>query len=839
MNRFTAALLIGSLTAAQQAPPLTERVAPLLRASRLGDAEKLARDELAALEAANRGDSLDAAAVIAILWDVLAKRGLAHADESRQWAERALAIRERLLGPDHADVATSLANLSTSVNENPSRARPLLERALAIQIKTLGRNSSEAATTLESLAVVYHRLHDEKGAIRAAEKALVIQESTRGLESVEVASVLNSVAVFYQNDGRLREARQANERALAIWTLRYGPDHFRVAAQLNNLSSVLRDEDDLEGALALQRQAMEIRLKTLGPNHPNVANGKHNIANLLLELHRFTEAQQLAEESLAVREKTFGPRHTAVAESLVVLAEARNGSGDHAGAVAAITRAAQIFREWRRLNLQTLSEREAEQFVSIPEAAFGREVEIAATIPADPALLRAIWNEVIASRALEFDEMASRRKWADTAGRESLVAARRRYAALLVKGPSADLESVREAMEKAERDLASRSLAFREELVRSRAGFTEVSAALPAGSALVAYSLRRQALDSMHYVAFVLRAGDDRPQLVSLASQTQVEASVSRWREELAREAHSAGRSQRHNEEEVRRFGADLRRLVWDPVAAVAGDVSRVFIVPDGALHLVNFAALPATGRSYLLEHGPLFHILNAEKDLAIGKSATPGRGLLALGNPAFARTPNALAPAVRFAPLPASGQEVKDVAALWPKHGDVRTLLWREASKDNLQRLAPGKQTIHLATHGFFLQTPQRRISGLALAGEHGILTAEEAGTLQLDGVQWVVLSGCDTGLGDVSNGEGVFGLRRAFQLAGARTVIMSLWPVDDYSARHWMQALYRARVQRHAGTAEAVRAAGLEMLRARRAAGQSTHPFYWAAFVAAGDWR
>jgi CHAT domain-containing protein len=109
----------------------------------------------------------------------------------------------------------------------------------------------------------------------------------------------------------------------------------------------------------------------------------------------------------------------------------------------------------------------------------------------------------------------------------------------------------------------------------------------------------------------------------------------------------------------------------------------------------------------------------------------------------------------------------------------------------------------------------------------------------LNLEGVEWAVLSACDTGLGEVRVGEGVFGLRRAFQVAGVRTVIMSLWPVEDQSALDWMRALYRGRLQKHLGTAEAMRDASLTVLRARRASGRTTHPFYWGGFVAAGDWR
>lgn len=140
--------------------------------------------------------------------------------------------------------------------------------------------------------------------------------------------------------------------------------------------------------------------------------------------------------------------------------------------------------------------------------------------------------------------------------------------------------------------------------------------------------------------------------------------------------------------------------------------------------------------------------------------------------------------------------------------------------------------------------------LSGLILAGanhrnvaapdqEDGVLTAEEVAALNLSGVEWAVLSGCDTGVGEVRVGEGVFGLRRAFQVAGASTVIMSLWPVEDQTTRQWMTSLYEGRLLKKLNTADAVRDASLAVLRQRRAKGLGAHPFYWAAFVAAGDWR
>jgi CHAT domain-containing protein len=175
-------------------------------------------------------------------------------------------------------------------------------------------------------------------------------------------------------------------------------------------------------------------------------------------------------------------------------------------------------------------------------------------------------------------------------------------------------------------------------------------------------------------------------------------------------------------------------------------------------------------------------------------------------------------------------------------------------ATERNFKLNASGFRIVHLATHAFLANGRCRAnpltLSGLALAGanrrsegegpgvEDGILTAEEIAALDLDGVEWAVLSACETGIGDAVAGEGVLGLRRSFQTAGVGTLVMSLWDVEDVATLRWMERLYRARLD-GATTVDAVRSASMEVLEERRSSGKSTHPFYWGAFVAVGDWR
>jgi CHAT domain-containing protein len=201
------------------------------------------------------------------------------------------------------------------------------------------------------------------------------------------------------------------------------------------------------------------------------------------------------------------------------------------------------------------------------------------------------------------------------------------------------------------------------------------------------------------------------------------------------------------------------------------------------------------------------------------------------------------------FAPLSGSAVEGRAIKALFP---DATLLTGRHATKSVLERMT-APRILHIASHGFFLQddpdtgttpvmarNPLLR-SGLALAGANlpgatrgdGILTALEAAGLNLWGTSLVTLSACDTGVGEVHNGEGVYGLRRAFMLAGAETLVMSLWPVSDSVARDTMVGYY-ARLRTGIGRGDALRQTKLAILRRP----SFRHPYYWGGFIQSGDW-
>jgi hypothetical protein len=407
-----------------------------------------------------------------------------------------------------------------------------------------------------------------------------------------------------------------------------------------------------------------------------------------------------------------------------------------------------------------------------------------------------------------------------------------------------------------------------------------VLAALPARSAILSFvhflDMRTPGRGRPRYLAVV--AKPHRPtRIFDLGPALNVDEAVRAWRaevEDLRRAVRDGSLAMRRQDE----AGQRLRGLIWDPVRSELGD-GLVFIIPDGTINLVAWAGLPLESGRFLAEDDVTIHLLSTERDLvafAGGSPAARGR-LVAVGGPDFdldgaasaergdsrgSGGPEDCRVAPRFHPLPGSLQEVTDLAAGWPA-ADREVMTGRNAEKGAFRMSAPGATVLHLATHGFFRDpTTCEKIdaggaisldplftAGLALAGANrssdakgghdGLLTAAELAGLDLSHTQWAVLSACGTGLGRIEDGEGVLGLRRAMAMAGVRTVIMSLSDVDDDLTRRFMSALYTSRFQRGLRTPDALRAAEREVLAQLRATGESSHPAYWATFVAAGDWH
>ncbi|MBD3867010.1 MAG: tetratricopeptide repeat protein [Acidobacteria bacterium] len=879
-------------------PDLTESLNYLANCmSRLGEFEEALRLYQRAERICTDTFGPDSAPIVKIIYNQgQSQQALGRYSKARALYERSLKIGLDTVGPEHPNIfniRSGLAALLYQLGDYAS-ARAQYEQVLEGQARTYGDDQPHYAFSLRSLAGLHHSTGDLEVALKLYRQAHEILEVAIGPASPDVASAKSDIASVLGSLGRHEEARSLYSEALEIQERSLDPGHAALSTTLLGMAESARHGGDLQEAERLLERSLEILEGTLGQGHPGVVEPLLQLGELALSDGRIDVARARFSRARLVTEVALGPGYPTLARILYGDARALAREKKWTRAFATALKGAGIARSHVRATARSLPEREA-----LTYAGHVREnLDLALTITADhgDSLSRSVdelWTGVIRARGLVLDEMAARHRTvaASSDARVLQLAAdlqesRRRLANLIVRG-AGDLPpeqyrdliaSARKERERAELALADRSRDFRLTQVHEETGLEELGLRLPAGTCLVAYfQFQHQGTPSTPgYMAFVL--GEDRrnPQAVYLGTAAGVDDAVRAWRAEILGGAAGAGEMHRET-------GQLLREMVWDPLERSLVGADRVFVIPDGSLNLVNIAALPSGRDRYMVETGPTLHLLSAERDLTgPGELPAGGSGLLALGAPDFGHASgisNDRFQSHDFRPLPATLQEIDAVQSIWShgpegNSGQVMRLTGELATEKAFEEHSRGKRVIHLATHGFFLSGRDHSgagdslrgigglspvsgqpdpnlllLSGLAMAGANhrgtasggndGILTAEEIASMDLSGIDWAVLSACDTGVGEIQAGEGVFGLRRVFQVAGARTVIMSLWPVEDESTRDWMVYLYKGKFELGLDTAEAVRQATLKALGDNRETHLDPHPFFWAGFIASGDWR
>jgi tetratricopeptide (TPR) repeat protein len=874
---------------------------------------------------------------------------LGHVGEASATLRRALDLQEKV-SAESLDVAITLSDLARVMKKlgDFAGAKSVLEKALAIREKSLAPDHPSLAEAKTNLASILIQLNDFSGAERLARETLTGVEKSLGSEHPQVVSALTALGQSLYYQGKTAQAAPYFKRALDLCRKIYGEEHPTTALTYRRLGKALLDTEGPGAGKKLIEQALAIQQKVFGPENLALTETHETLGDVLMLMGDFESAEMHLRRALAILETAYGPSHIEESDVLLSLAGVALARGNSSAALEASLSAERILRENLERIARTLSEEEALQ--NEERRISGLDYAISALLaraekplPADAAAR--VFDAVIRSRAMVLDEIASRhmaitRSSEPSTGplRESLARAREEVVRTMLretsfpdpKQYSEALAAAVDARERAERQLAEASAAFRQELQVDRAGLAEVAEALPRDSALVAYlrtdriEWRRDskpgppvATHTSTYVAFVLRAGGT-VKIHSLASAAEIEKLAKGWRSLATVPPRGLTGSNATMDESLAKAGTSLRKAVWDPLLSALGDARQVLMVPDGVLNLVNLGALPGQRDRFLLESSVPQRLLVTERELLKSSSANPRwEGALVLGDPDFDHLPGKASQSeavrqeggaagkpthaadnlshrgpscggfgsVRFDALPASFSEASEVAALVDRRlkpqdrgaGSSTLLTGAAATESAFKRLAPGKSLLHLATHGFFLgeacEPPPPPsvagalpsglsvelatirvdgpllLSGLVFAGanrrdaagreiDDGILTAEEISSLDLSQVDLAVLSACETGIGKIQSGEGVLGLRRAFDVAGVGALVVSLWKVQDESTREWMKLFYEGKVKGLPAW-QALREASLQMLAARRAKGKSTHPFFWGGFVVTGEGR
>ena len=822
-------------------------------------------------------------------------------DRAEPLLKTALTIHDQTLDHEDPNYATSLNNLAGFFYATGAyaQAEPLLRRALEIMKATTGEADPDYALSLYNLTWLYMEMGDLARVEPLLSQALSVQRAARGENDLVYATMLNGLGLFYLGTGRYDRAETALETAMAV-RRPLGEGNPRYLESVMNLAGLYLYRGDYDQARRLFDQSRTGYERSVGSGHPNHSTALYNLARTHHGAGAYDRALPLYERALAGRLASLGEAHPAYAGTLADLAELRALDGDVDAAVVQSRRAVQIVRAHGRRTAAALSERQQLAEVSGSRRYLDSYLSLSskAGAPAADAYAELLsWKGAFHVRQRQMRELR-RTAAADPTLSTTFVdleVATRELGALTMAGIDADarrqgdqatrMATLVDRIEELERTLAGRSDRLRLEL-----GPTDpeaLRAVLPLRTALVDvidYAFLA-ALDDPYAapfdrvgrtVAFVSRR--DRPVVrIELGPSEVLAASVDAW---LETEGANAAVSER------------LRRIVWEPLMAAVGDVDTVLVAPDGALARLPWGALPGSEPGSFLVEEMAFAVVPVPRLLPSLLGVTrmaPAPSLLTLGDVDYDAEPGradvggrdaARAGALGgWSPLKDTGVEMESVsagfAARYPQ-APITTLSGAEANESAVRAALTSHRWAHLATHGFFADADlkdaldlagqadttfgDRRVtgwrpgllSGLVLAGanrertqrgaDDGILTATEVAALDLSRLELArlelaALSACETGLGRSAGGEGMLGLQRAFQVAGAQTVVAGLWQVDDRATRLLMESMYRHLWEDGLSRLEALRQAQLEILRSADPADRA--PRFWAGFVLSGEWR
>jgi CHAT domain-containing protein/Tfp pilus assembly protein PilF len=807
---------------------------------------------------------------------------------------RSLSIRERLLGLDHVDVAQSLGNLAILYVEQAKfvEAEQLYQRALLIREKVQGLEHPELFNTLNNLAGLYRLKGDYKKGEPLLLRALAIYRKAFGDNHPNVARALDRLAVFYTVKDEYSKAEPLFRQALAIRENALGPNHPETADSLQSLAIFYSvNGGEYKKAEPLYQRALAIQEKTVGPEHPDVAVTLDNLAITRRVQGKYSEAESLHQRALQIKEKIFGMDHPDVAQTRSNLATVYLAKGDIARAVAFESRASAISERHISINLAVGSERQKLAYLATLAHELDRVISLHVRYaPNDPSARDLALTMILQrkGRVLDtlFDSMAAispRLTPRDRSLLDELRKARAQLARLVLSPRETtpaqrqkEIDRLEEKAESLEAEISSLVAEFRAQ--SHPVTIAGIQSLIPADAALVEFAFYRpfdaknqkpdEVFGEPRYIAYILRQGTE-PQWVDLGGAGPLNHAINEWREALSQP----------NRADVQQLARTVEKLVMRPIRNYLGDAKQILISPEGDLNLIPFGALVDERKRYLLSDYSLSYLSSGRDLLRLRAHVQSKSDPLIIADPAYGEKPLEDKSAVQaeksvigklyFGPL-LTASEALAIKKILP---ESKVLLKKDATEAALKSVrAP--LVLHIATHGFFLgdvdavapgsrsfrtlgaaaavpdlssgdwisniENPLLR-SGLALTGanrgtgdEDGVLTALEAAGLDLWGTKLVVLSACDSGLGQVKNGEGVYGLRRSFVLAGSETQVMSLWKVRDDATRDLMIAYY-VNLKRGMGRGEALRQVQLVMLRKPT----RKHPYYWASFIQSGQWK
>ncbi len=807
-------------------------------------------------------------------------------EQAEPLLQRCLKIEEQIFSKNDPHIASSLVSLAElyQAQGKYELAEPLLLRGLASLEKVLGKNHPDVANSLQKLADLYSDQGKYAEAEFLVQRSLTINEKVFGENHPSIARDLNHLAVIYGRQGRFEKAEPLLQRSLAIKEKTLGENHPEIANTLDNLAAFYKGTSEQAQVEPLIVRSLEIRKNAFGENHPYVAGSLRRLAGVYEIKGDYAEAENLLQRSLAIIEKTFDKTHPSVVHELGALVHIYLVQNKYEQATAIFERSLRLtnrnLEHWlwgagEKTRQSYLQKEEYARdaylsfysFLHLSEEAFyfslsrkGLLLRISSEIN---VLTKQSNNPEVQKQAAEFNSLKAQLASLSFSDKPE------------DRGKTKDLE---EQANNLERELTQKIATFKR--TKTNVSPQEVLDKLESDQAMVdflVYKERDLKTNKEKTEQAIVLVADKKQgiKLIKLGELAPISETIKTYRQTIL----PTPQGQLANREDVLKPASQkLYQLIWQPLLPHIANKKQIYLVPDGILNLFPFKALQDEKGHYLAEKQQIT-LLSSARDIVLPPLEAKTNDAAIFAAPVFGnkddKTSNITTRSVvknrqdvNFEPLDGAELEGKTLSNLIKPKQPIQLFQGQQASEAEVAKMK-SPRFLHFATHGFFLEilppapenpamhglmqedTKKNQLienpltrSGLALTGANfgikgqkqadgtdGILTALEVLGLNLEGTDLVTLSACETGVGDIQVGEGVYSLNRAFQEAGAKNVLSTLWSVADEQTQQFMQNFYTL-VLNGKTPQQALQETQLKFINNKTL----KDPFFWAAFTVVG---
>ncbi len=774
---------------------------------------------------------------------------------AEEYTTQALSIREKTWGVNSLAYASSLNNTAVLYQETAryNEAEKYFEQALQTLKDQGAAEKQEYAIVLNNEAILFSKIGRYDGAIDKLNKAIALMNNLQKKDLSNQIGFQSNLALLYQQTGKFTEAESIYLRL----EKELGSTNPYYAGVINNLALLYIQMGKFDKVEEYLKQSAATYKSKFGASNPNYAKVQNDLGNFYRTQGKMADAENALTEALSIRSSVLGKLHPDYVKSEEDMGILYWKKGDLTKAYTLLQSAMSKSMDFISHYFPPMSEAEKTKYWDILQPRFQRFYNYCLdAYTTNPSIAKDMYNYQMATKGLllsstnkvkarilasgKIDLIKDYTAWLDK--KETLA----RYYSLSnedLKNQKIDLAALEQEANNMERSLSQQSEEFSQGYETEKPDYQKVAKLLGDKEAVVEL-IRIQSFDKTFttgskYAALVLTKSSTDPKLIILDNGEQMETRyVKFYRNSIQQKTADT-------------YSYDQ---FWSRIEAGLTGKTTIYFSPDGVYNQINLNTLKKADGNFVINQFDLVIVGNS-KDL-IGyknkKAVAAKKNAFLLGFPDYGGS--------AVAALPGTKVEIDGVSRTLKASGyQVAQYMQLQATEKQLKSIK-GSSLVHIATHGYFMKdvdgggagvasenaknNPLLR-SGILLAGasktvsgeqvpnlesnDNGVLTAYEAMNLNLEGTDLIVLSACETGLGDVKSGEGVYGLQRAFLVAGADAMVMSLWKVDDAATQQLMTNFY-TNWTKGGSKLKAFKQAQLQLMT------KFKEPYYWGAFVMMG---